>query len=632
MSGFGIASRRMTPLESVLSDPELVAEIQERLETRGGLRRASEWNVSASSIRSVMRSESGFPEDGRGFAEAIINEFARPALLVRHDSFELPEAAFWRARLLPARNQLERALRSVGRIELINHPSFDWVGTGWVVAERIVATNRHVAELFAKRVENELVFRVSPSGQTMSALVDFKEEFQETLAFEVEVERVIFLSGSGDEDPDLALLELKPATNLPNPIALATGKIEQDFIATIGYPARDSRNGQQAVMRVFGDIFDVKRLAPGKVMFEESQMIFTHDCSTLGGNSGSAIIDLDSGKAVGIHFAGIFRRQNFALHAAAIEAALSELQIQVPVAQPITSPSPVITPPITPWTEDEENRRRRENYSNRLGYDSTFLGEQFEVSLPQLTATIASDAAFLLGMSDPQTVLKYTHFSVVMNRRRRLAFYTAVNIDGNSLRRFPRSRNWRTDPRVAADSQAGDDIYRNNDLDRGHLVRRLDPVWGDLNEARLANDDTFHFTNAAPQIHAFNDGNWGDLEDYILDNAGVHELKLSVFTGPVFQDTDPVYRGLKLPRQFWKVVTIVKDSGELSSTAYMLSQADLLTNLEFAFGQFRTYQVPVSHVEFLTGLDFGILRNFDPKNRDEARPIVLLSNLGEMKL
>ena len=59
-----------------------------------------------------------------------------------------------------------------------------------------------------------------------------------------------------------------------------------------------------AVMReVFDDIYGVKRLQPGTIVTESSEII-THDCSTLGGNSGSPLIDLSTGEAVGLHFSG----------------------------------------------------------------------------------------------------------------------------------------------------------------------------------------------------------------------------------------------------------------------------------------------------------------------------------------
>ena len=40
-----------------------------------------------------------------------------------------------------------------------------------------------------------------------------------------------------------------------------------------------------------------------------------HDASTLGGNSGSAVIDLETGEAVGLHFAGSYLQANYAVPA-----------------------------------------------------------------------------------------------------------------------------------------------------------------------------------------------------------------------------------------------------------------------------------------------------------------------------
>ena len=65
-----------------------------------------------------------------------------------------------------------------------------------------------------------------------------------------------------------------------------------------------------------------------------------------------------------------------------------------------------------------------------------------------------------------------------------MAFYSAVNIDGTQLRRVPRGDSWFLDPRIPAEVQTGDEVYKNNDLDRGHMTRRLDPVWGSPAVAR----------------------------------------------------------------------------------------------------------------------------------------------------
>jgi DNA/RNA endonuclease G (NUC1)/V8-like Glu-specific endopeptidase len=259
------------------------------------------------------------------------------------------------------------------------------------------------------------------------------------------------------------------------------------------------------------------------------------------------------------------------------------------------------------------------------GYDPRFLGSDgLLVPAPGLPEPLARQAVVV----DPRAagperfLLHYTHFSVAMNGERRMAFYSAANIDGNELRRIPRSGDrWEFDPRIAESLQTGDDVYRNNDLDRGHLTRRLDPVWGARDVAARANEDTFFFTNACPQHKDLNQKEWNDLEDYVLDNANTHDMKVSVFTGPVFGPDDKPYRGILLPGEFWKVVVMVReDTGKLSATGYLLSQQDMLTGFEFVFGRFRTYQVTLQEIERKTGLDLGPLKDFDPLSRARAVP------------
>jgi endonuclease G, mitochondrial len=257
------------------------------------------------------------------------------------------------------------------------------------------------------------------------------------------------------------------------------------------------------------------------------------------------------------------------------------------------------------------------DYSTRGGYDPAFLARP--LPLPALAPELAAVA------SDE---LRYHHFSVVMHRARALALYTAVNIDGTAARRPRRERDrWILDPRLPASEQTGEDVYRSNPLDRGHLVRRLDPAWGvDDTLAKAANDDTFHFTNASPQHHEFNAGQtlWAGLEDYVLDNADTADLAVSVLTGPVFADDDDEYRGVRLPRQFWKVVAMVKRSGDLSATGYLLSHAVLIDGLEsaeeFSYGAYRTFQVPVRRIAELTGLGLEPHVAADPLERLESAP------------
>jgi endonuclease G, mitochondrial len=290
-----------------------------------------------------------------------------------------------------------------------------------------------------------------------------------------------------------------------------------------------------------------------------------------------------------------------------------EVTLTVPLSITVRiGTGPSVSPPFEGFTAEvaEEVARPRSYYQGYKGYDPEFLGTT--VSLPQLTEEqrrIAANNSEAAEGEDP-TVLPYTHFSIVMNGRRQLAYYTAVNIDGSqSTDRSREGDRWYFDPRIAESEQIGEALYRRNALDRGHLVRRLDPVWGP--QARRANDDTFHFTNCSPQHERFNQGQdrWQGLENYILNNADARNRKVTVFTGPVMDDQDPIYKGVRLPLAFWKIIAYVKADGTLATAAYVLEQGKLIQDMlrfEAVFDP-GTYRVKMAHLHARTGLDFNYL-------------------------
>ncbi|GAA1851983.1 DNA/RNA non-specific endonuclease [Asanoa iriomotensis] len=270
-----------------------------------------------------------------------------------------------------------------------------------------------------------------------------------------------------------------------------------------------------------------------------------------------------------------------------------------------------------------------QDYTDRRGFDPSFLGH--DLPLPTV-----DPAGVAVGPAAPDGVLRYHHFTVVLHARRRLAIYSAANLDGrHRFSQVSAGDRWIIDPRLPAAAQTGNDLYSGNDLDRGHLTRRADMLWGDTTaEAAAAVADTYHFTNCAPQHRDFNQNNttWQGLEDYILDKVADHRLRANVYTGPVLRPDDPVYRGVPLPRGFWKIVAVATTEA-LHATAYLLEQTDLLGNLERAaeeppLGPYRTYQTQVRHVEALTGVAFGTLRDHDPteppsRDAEDAQPVEL---------
>lgn len=275
------------------------------------------------------------------------------------------------------------------------------------------------------------------------------------------------------------------------------------------------------------------------------------------------------------------------------------------------------------------------NYQNRNGYNPNFLTGN-SIPLPKLNSSqieLAARKNEIVEGEDPYE-LKYQHFSIVMNSLRRMAFFTAVNIDGSTLISIDRdtgeprsfaeaSEKWYDDPRIDSNAQSDQTLYSNQRprlFDRGHLVRREDPNWGTPSRAKRANADTFHFTNCSTQESKFNQSAqlWQGIEKYVLDNARAEREKISVFTGPVFEEGDPLYRYTKVPKQFWKIIARL-ERGKLLATGLLADQSDRIQRLPERIGGEKfddtskvvEFQTTISTIERLTGLDFGPLRNHD---------------------
>lgn len=614
-------------------------------------------------------------------AESIIMRRERPVLLVQSNRAQLEllnqtDSAVWRERLQRAEPVLESAIRAVGRIELIGS-DYDWVGTGWLVAANIVVTNRHVAQVFAMRQGQGFVFRMGNQGP-IRAGVDFLREHEnpEVLYFRL----ITPLHIEPESGPDMAFFEVEihgGNVRLAQPIRLGERPGVTQNVAVIGYPAFDSRIPETDLMeQIYGRIYNIKRLAPGGVTQVNADHLL-HNCTTLGGNSGSVLLDLDRGEAIGLHFSGAFLTSNYAVRSDIVKARLAQLSsVRHPasgIPAPVVAPAPIVVPAMPPRevyvqaspigallsiplkisisvqvdqdqagaqvplvlptaTEDDGyDEARSQDYRGRQGYQAGFLDNGTQVPLPEVVRDKAEVLTF--GANHDETVLKYEHFSVVMHRSRRMCFFSAVNIDGQSSRRTRRG-NWRWDPRIPKQSQIMQECYGPPPrFSRGHMTRREDPAWGSVAQAQLGNEDSMHVTNATPQMQAFNSPIWLALEDYALEHARQDDMRICVFTGPYFEPGDEVMHGVRIPVSFWKVIAFIHDeTRQLCATGYQMSQAASLPDQEFVFGPFWSphlnvaTQVPLRVIEARSGLHFGNLAQADPLDRIEegvSRPIVL---------
>ena len=231
---------------------------------------------------------------------------------------------------------LKDAYLATGRIGYaqVGVPSADdyAFGTGFLVSDRHVVTNRHVHGLYG----HYLLDKSDPGGIEFIAEKD--KDASDFVPFNGEPPRLL-------PELDIAIYTLaRPVTNR-TPIALKpkeTESLNGRDVVVIGYP--DTHKPDDAeVLAVVEDnpVFAVKRISQGQIFrhstdtdtpygvktsvneSKNSKFIMPaicHNASTMGGNSGSPLLDLNDGQLLGVHFKGfkVFNQEEAANLAMAI--------------------------------------------------------------------------------------------------------------------------------------------------------------------------------------------------------------------------------------------------------------------------------------------------------------------------
>jgi hypothetical protein len=286
--------------------------------------------------------------------EAIVNQ-ERPVLFVVNDRVDTtPEQVTIRGieaqdlvdRMKDADAWLSEYMPLIGRVDVSNFPG-EYVGTGWFVEESIVVTNRHVASLIARHHGRRFVFKLGVGNRGITASVNTTHELDDdTLdaARDFKVEEVLYIEpDSGPHDIAFLRVSRRASGTTPKFIPVAGADIgPEQLVCVVGYPARASKKvipDQELMKDLYRDRYDIKRAAPGFTMATAGGTS-RHDCTTLGGNSGSIIFDLREKKAAGLHFAGLYQETNYAVRASVLREYIDRKRWNEPLVVTTSGPRP----------------------------------------------------------------------------------------------------------------------------------------------------------------------------------------------------------------------------------------------------------------------------------------------------
>lgn len=301
--GFALEAATLSPLDSLFDTlPKETLQLESYSDYQPGFEldvyREEKWSL---------------PHD-RLLLEAIVQRRGRPSLWIQNGTWQDPGIPELQLRLNQARTQIAPCLDKVGRID----GEYGILGSGWLFDENRIVTNAHVAVQFCGQSSgSEVVFEIQEP-----AFFNNAEQPKRESPFCARLDKLLAYSPL---NLDIAIFELKwrEGNRRPGYLSISDRQVTPGSdVMAIGYPADDSREHQFDLLSNFEGDFEVKRLSPGRVMSVVDDYSFLHDCSTLGGSSGSPIISLDTGLVVGLHFAGKSEMSNRAINTDKLAMAL----------------------------------------------------------------------------------------------------------------------------------------------------------------------------------------------------------------------------------------------------------------------------------------------------------------------
>jgi endonuclease G len=192
-------------------------------------------------------------------------------------------------------------------------------------------------------------------------------------------------------------------------------------------------------------------------------------------------------------------------------------------------------------------------------------------------------------------VVHHSHFSLSYLEKHEQAEWVAYILEREGLEK-PRAerKDWfEADKKISTGSATYED-YKGSGFSRGHLVPAADMAFD-----KQVMQETFMMSNISPQLKAFNNGIWKELEENVR-NWAKKDDQLFIVTGPVLDKASTKRIGkankVTVPDFFYKVILDYIGT-EKKAIGFIIPN-------ELSSRRLEEYMVSVDEVEAITGIDF----------------------------
>jgi len=205
--------------------------------------------------------------------------------------------------------------------------------------------------------------------------------------------------------------------------------------------------------------------------------------------------------------------------------------------------------------------------------------------------SLSSSLNYLPEISKEDQIIHHKYYSLSYDETNEIPEWVSYQLTRESIQapNVPRAKRFKDDPLVKTRSAKHSD-YSHSGYTRGHMA----PA-GDMAFNQEAMQESFYMSNMAPQIRAFNNGVWRELEEQVRDWA-YDERSLIVTTGPIMKGiTEQIGKNkIGVPKGFYKILL---NPTENKSIAFLIPH-------EKTDKRLQDFAVTVDELESKTNLDF----------------------------